>query len=57
MDYETLSSFLLSNFFLTDWERTWLESRFDLIKEDLPIWENLTNKYRLFCRVELLESK
>ena len=46
MDYETLSSFLLTNFFLTDWERAWLESRYVLNNiEDLEIWKKLLKKY------------
>jgi hypothetical protein len=46
MDYETISSFLLTNFFLTDWERTWLESRYVLNNiEDLEIWKKLLKKY------------
>jgi hypothetical protein len=45
MDYENISSFLLSKYFLSDWERTWLEARYTLIEEDFPIWKNILNKY------------
>lgn len=45
MEFETISIFLLDNFFLTDWERVWIESRFALAEKDYQIWEKILTKY------------
>ena len=47
MDYEAISEYLLNYFFLTDWERTWLEARYFLEKEDEPVFEQITEKYKI----------
>lgn len=45
MEFEKLSIFLLNNFFLTDWERTWLEARYQLTSADYSVWKELLEKY------------
>jgi hypothetical protein len=47
MDYEKLSELLLNNFFLTDWERTWLEARFELAEQDLNQFFSILRKYHI----------
>jgi len=47
MNYEKISEYLLNYFFLTDWERTWLEARYVLEKEDEPVFEQIVQKYEV----------
>lgn len=46
MDYETISNFLLESFFLSDWERVWLEARFSLNSEkDKYVLKSIIQRY------------
>lgn len=54
-DYEKISSWIMNNFFLSDWERTWLEARFHLSDDDLPTWRNILSKYKITSNLDLHE--
>jgi hypothetical protein len=45
--YELLSEWLLNSFFLTDWERTWLEARFEVSEEDVDKFNEILKKYSI----------
>lgn len=53
MDYEAISTFLLSTFHLTDYERTWLESKFSLSEDDVSMWHQILKKYHLINQTTL----
>lgn len=46
MNFEDTVDWLMNKFFLTDWERTWLESRVDPTRDDTIILREILQKYQ-----------
>ena len=46
MDFEEARDWLMNKFFLTDWERTWLESRVEPTRHDISVLDEILGKYQ-----------